>query len=231
MEVETRQAAQGHQGTAERQSLADRAYQQLESMIVTLQLQPGSIVTEGELGTLLGIGRTPLREAIQRLAAQRLVSTLPRRGLTISEINLADHLGVLETRKALDRLIASGAARRAMPDQRERLKEFAHLMEHAAATENLTEFMRLDRDLDLLMADASHNAAASHALGPLHTHCRRFWYWYRHQGDLPKAAELHEALILAVVEGNEEAAAAASDELLAYLEQFTRSAIDIYWTR
>jgi DNA-binding GntR family transcriptional regulator len=231
MEVGTHPALQRHQGTAERQTLADRAYQQLESMIVTLQLQPGSVVTEGELGALLGIGRTPLREAIQRLAAQRLVSTLPRRGLMISEINLTDHLGVLETRRALDRLIASSAARRAKPDERGKLKEYAHQMERAAATEDLAEFMRLDRDIDSLMAEASHNAAASHALGPLHTHCRRFWYLYRHQGDLPKAAELHEALIIAVVAENEEAAASASDALLGYLEQFTRSALDVYWAR
>ena len=231
MDVQTQPEVQRHQGTAERLSLADRAYQQLESMIVTLQLQPGTVVTEGELGALLGIGRTPLREAIQRLAAQRLVSTLPRRGLMISEINLTDHLGVLETRRALDRLIASGAARRANPEQREKLKEYAHVMEHAAATEDLPGFMRLDRDLDSLLAEASHNAAASHALGPLHTHCRRFWYLYRHQGDLPKAAELHEALILAVVEGSEDAAATASDALLGYLEQFTRSALDVYWAR
>jgi DNA-binding GntR family transcriptional regulator len=229
MEVETHSII--NLGAVEKQSLADRAYQQLESMIVTLQLQPGSVVTEGQLSALLGIGRTPLREAIQRLAAQRLVSTVPRRGLMISEINLTDHLGVLETRRALDRLIASTAARRAKPEQREALKEYAHLMEHAAAGEDLAEFMRLDRDLDALMAEASNNAAASHALAPLHTHCRRFWYWYRHQGDLPRAAELHEALIVAVVEGNEEAAAAASDMLLDYLEQFTRAALDVYWTR
>ena len=97
-------------GKQARQSLADRAYDRLEEMIATLELRPGSIVTEGELVERLGIGRTPLREAVQRLAAQRLVTTLPRRGLVVSEVNLTDHLGVLETRRVLDRLIAAERA-------------------------------------------------------------------------------------------------------------------------
>jgi DNA-binding GntR family transcriptional regulator len=197
-------------------------------MIVTLQLQPGAVVTEGELGARLGIGRTPLREAIQRLAVQRLVTTLPRRGLVVSEINLTDHLGVLETRRVLDRLLAAGAARRATPGERAHLKEYAAWMSEAARADNLAEFMRLDQEFDLLLAAAAHNHAASNAMAPLHIHCRRFWYFYRHQGDLPRAATHHAALIEAVVEGDEGRAAEASDVLIGYLEDFTRKALDLY---
>lgn len=215
----------------ERSSLSDRAYKQLEEMIVTLQVQPGAVVTEGELGAKLGIGRTPLREAIQRLAFQRLVTTLPRRGLVVSEINLTDHLGVLETRRVLDRLLAAGAARRATPQERLRLKEYAAWMTDAAGADDLTEFMRLDQEFDLLLASAAHNHAASNAIAPLHIHCRRFWYLYRHQGDLPRAAGYHAALIGAVVEADEERAAEASDALMRYLEDFTRKALDLYLNR
>jgi DNA-binding GntR family transcriptional regulator len=216
---------------AERSSLSDRAYGQLEEMIVTLQLQPGAVVTEGELGTRLGIGRTPLREAIQRLAVQRLVTTLPRRGLVVSEINLTDHLGVLETRRVLDRLLAAGAARRATPAERACLKEYAAWMSEAARADDLAEFMRLDQEFDQQLAAAAHNHAASNAIAPLHIHCRRFWYFYRHQGDLPRAATHHAALINAVVEGDEARAAEASDVLIGYLEDFTRKALDLYLIR
>jgi DNA-binding GntR family transcriptional regulator len=216
---------------AERASLADRAYRQLEEMIVTLQLEPGAVVTEGELGERLGIGRTPLREAIQRLAVQRLLTTLPRRGLVVSEINLTDHLGVLETRRVLDRLLASGAARRATPAERAHLKEYAAWMSEAARADNLAEFMRLDQEFDQSLAAAAHNHAASNAIAPLHIHCRRFWYFYRHQGDLPRAAAHHASLIEAVIEGNEERAAEASDVLIGYLEDFTRQALDLYLNR
>jgi len=215
----------------ERLSLSEKAYRRLEEMIVTLELQPGSVVTEGDLGTLLGIGRTPLREAIQRLAVQRLVATLPRRGLVVSEINLTDHFGVLETRKVLDRLIAMGAARRATPQQRTGLNQYKALMGKAARTDDLTEFMRLDQEFDQLLAEASHNHAARNAIAPLHIHCRRFWCANRHQGDLARAGKLHEALITAVVDGNEERSGDASDDLLQYLEDFTRKALDLYLRR
>ena len=62
------------------QSLTDRAYAELEEMIVTLKLAPGAAVSEAELSSHLGIGRTPIREALQRLARERLVVILPRRG-------------------------------------------------------------------------------------------------------------------------------------------------------
>jgi DNA-binding GntR family transcriptional regulator len=213
---------------AVRSSLADRAYAELEEMIATLELRPGSIVTEGELSARLGIGRTPLREAIQRLAALRLVTTLPRRGLAVSEVNLTDHLGVLETRRVLDRLIARGAARRALPQERERLGAFAALMEDAAAAGDTDRFMVLDQEFDQLMALACHNPAAVNALAPLHVHCRRFWYLYKHKEDLQRSARLHEELISAVVEANEERATRASDELMRYLEDFTRAAFELY---
>jgi DNA-binding GntR family transcriptional regulator len=219
--------SEGH----ERQSLSEKAYRRLEEMIVTLQLQPGSVVTEGELGLLMGIGRTPLREAIQRLAVQRLVTTLPRRGLVVNEINLMEHLDVLETRRVLDRLIASGAARRATPDQRSLLQEYAGRMGTAARRGDLAEFMHLDQEFDLLLAESSRNSAAGHAIAPLHIHCRRFWYLHRHQGDLARAGQLHEQLIKAVIEGDEQRAADASDVLLQYLEDFTRKALDLYLNR
>lgn len=208
--------------------MAERAYDQLEEMIATLELRPGSIVTEGELAERLGIGRTPLREAVQRLAAQRLVTTLPRRGLAVSEVNLTDHLAVLETRRVLDRLIATGAARRATPDQRDELRSYARRMEQAALAGNAGAFMLLDQEFDAAIARACHNPAAALAIAPLHVHCRRFWYLHRHQGDLLRSARLHESLIDAVARADEERAARCSDELMTYLEDFTRAAFELY---
>jgi DNA-binding GntR family transcriptional regulator len=80
-------------------SLTDRAYRDLEEMIVTLQLLPGSAVSETALSQRLGIGRTPIREALQRLARERLVTILPRRGIIVSEINVKSQLRLLEVRR------------------------------------------------------------------------------------------------------------------------------------
>jgi DNA-binding GntR family transcriptional regulator len=213
--------------TSARPSLADDAYIRLEEMIVTLELRPGGVFSEADLSRKIRIGRTPLREALQRLQAQHLVTTLPRRGVVVSDINIVDYLAVLETRRVLDRLVAAKAARRASPEQRGMLGHTAEAMGMAAARGDMAEFMRLDTGFDRLVESASRSAFALQASVPLHAHCRRFWYLYRHNGDLPRAAELHAALMKAVASGDEGRAGAASDALVDYLEEFAKTALDL----
>jgi DNA-binding GntR family transcriptional regulator len=212
---------------AARISLANEAYIRLEEMIVTLELQPGSVFSEAELSRKIRIGRTPLREALQRLQAQRLVTTLPRRGVVVSDINIVDYLAVLETRRVLDRLVATKAARRATPEQRTTLERTAEAMASAASRGDMAEYMRLDTAFDRLLEAASRSAFALQASVPLHAHCRRFWYLYRHNGDLPRAAELHGVMMHAVAAGDEDGAGTASDALVNYLEEFARTALDL----
>ncbi len=213
--------------TSPRLSLAEEAYVRLEEMIVTLDLPPGGVFSEADLGRKVRIGRTPLREALQRLQAQRLVTTLPRRGVVVSDINIVDYLAVLETRRVLDRLVAMKAARRASPAQRRMLEETAGAMQAAAAAGDMAEFMRLDNGFDRLVESASRSAFALQALVPLHAHCRRFWYLYRHSGDLPRAAELHAAMMRAVAAADEQSAGRASDALVDYLEEFAKTVLDL----
>ena len=220
-------ARSGDADHAGRQSLADEAYVRLEEMIVTLELRPGSVLSEAELSRRIRIGRTPMREALQRLQAQRLVTTLPRRGVVISEINIVDYLALLETRRVLDRLVASKAARRASPEQRNALEKIASGMVAAAGRGDMTEYMRLDTAFDRLLEEASRSAYALQASVPLHAHCRRFWYLYRHNGDLPRAAELHAAMMRAVARGSEPEAGEAAEALVDYLEEFARAALDL----
>ena len=87
-------------------TLTDRAYRELEEMIVTLQLSPGTVLSEQALAVRLKIGRTPIREALQRLARDGLVVIMPRRGIMVSEINVKLHLRLLEVRRVLERLMA-----------------------------------------------------------------------------------------------------------------------------
>ena len=114
----TRPGSKADSATDAGLSLADRAYSDLEELIVTLRLAPGSAVSEAELSQRLGIGRTPIREALQRLARERLVTILPRRGIIVSEINVKSQLRLLEVRREVERLVAKNAARRATPEQR-----------------------------------------------------------------------------------------------------------------
>src|SRR3979409_1663866 len=133
-------AAEAEDGT-----LTDRAYRELEEMIVTLQLSPGTVLSEQALAVRLKIGRTPIREALQRLARDGLVVIMPRRGIMVSEINLRLQLRLLEVRRELERLMASLAAERATADER---REFAAIAEAVLGGAEQCEdiaFMRLDQ--------------------------------------------------------------------------------------
>src|SRR5437588_8007786 len=97
------------------------------------------------------IGRTPVREALQRLAGEGLVTILPRKGILVSDLNPRNQLLVLETRRELERLLSRTGATRATKEQREQLLEIAHGMDRAAKTNDDIAFMRLDRELNRLV--------------------------------------------------------------------------------
>ncbi|MEC7536864.1 MAG: GntR family transcriptional regulator [Pseudomonadota bacterium] len=206
--------------------MSDQAYEGLEEMIVTLHLEPGAVLSEAELSEQLGIGRTPIREALQRLAREGLVLILPRKGILVSEINPGKQLLLLEVRRELERLLARSGAHRATDEERERFTEIADGMELAQRENDDLGFMRLDDALNKLIATAAHNEYANRAIGLTHGLSRRFWYvHYREAADLPVAARLHAKLARAIAGGDSAAAATASDELVDYVETFTRETV------
>ncbi len=208
-------------------SLTDQAYNQLEEMIVTLQLEPGAVLSEGTLSTQLGLGRTPIREALQRLAREGLVVILPRKGILVSEINPHRQLLVLEVRRELERLLARTAAIRGTEEERNRFLEIAEGMEQAAREADDISFLRLDYELNTLVSQAAHNEYTSRSMGLLHGMSRRFWYMhYKESADLPLCARLHAVLARRIAEGDPDGAAEASDKLVDYAETFTRATLD-----
>ena len=207
-------------------SLTDRAYGDLEEMIVTLRLAPGSAVSEATLSQRLGIGRTPIREALQRLARERLVTILPRRGIIVSEINVKSQLRLLELRREVERLVARSAARRASREERARFVEIARSFEKSAKKNDAVTFMRVDREFNELSVVAARNEFAAGAMGLVHSLSRRFWYiHYQQAADMPHAAKLHADVARGIARADEKAAAAASDRLLDYIAQFTRDTL------
>ena len=205
---------------------ADIAYDAIEAMICTLELQPGSPVVEAELADRTGLGRTPVREALLRMVSIGLIEPQPRRGLLVSGIDLAGHLDIIATRRVLDQLIASCAARRATAQQRDQIVQCAQQM-HAAAQAGLIDaYMRADHELDVVCHLASRNAPAVNCVEPLIVQCRRFWYAYQHAGDLTEGARAHLALAEGIATRDEAAAIAGADQLMDYLTRFARRIID-----
>ena len=208
-------------------SLTDQAYATLEELIVTLKLAPGSAVSEAQLSEALRIGRTPIREALQRLARERLVTILPRRGIIVSPIDVQNQLRLLEVRREVERLIARSAARRASAQERARFAELARIFEQSAKTNDETTFMRTDREFNDLCIVAARNEFGAGAMALMHSLSRRFWYiHYKQAADMPVTAKLHADMARAIAKGDEGAAARALDRLIDEIESFTRATVD-----
>ena len=198
-------------------SLAEQAYRLLEEQLVTLKLAPGELVAEKDLMDRSGIGRTPVREAIQKLSAQGLLQVLPRKGLMVTPVRRSDLGQIIEARRVMERLLVVKASERATPDQRQAIRLLASHIE--AVGSDLEAFFRLDQRLNELLEAACSNRFLVKALIAMHAQCRRLWYLHRKQLNLPRAVQLHSGLARAVADGNGAGAIRALDEIIATLEE------------
>ena len=203
---------------------ATRAYHALERMIVTLDLLPGSVVTEGALIDRLGLGRTPVREAIQRLAWEGLIEIRPRAGLAIAPLHPGDWVRVIDARRSLELLLARSAARFVTRNAADRFHASALAMRQAVMAADVLAFLQADKALDEALAFAADNPFAARVAAPLQSHSRRFWYRYNAETGLAESAEQHVALIRSILEGDEEGAAAEADRLMILLRAHAEAA-------
>jgi DNA-binding GntR family transcriptional regulator len=201
------------------QSLAETAYRRLEEAIVTLEIAPGSALTEAQLIALVGLGRTPVREALIRLSQHGMVEILPRKGVVVADINAIDVMAALDAREVLEKLVVSDAARRAGPSERIAIVDLAKAMRQAADHGDAAAYMRLDKQLDAAVASAARSPYASRAVEPLQALIRRAWYHFERQEDLAQAAQYHAVLAQAIAAADAQAAAQASDALMAHLRE------------
>jgi DNA-binding GntR family transcriptional regulator len=207
--------------------LSEQAHARLEEMIVSLELSPGSIWSEAELSAKLGIGRTPVREALQRLERDHLVKVLQRHGARITEINVVEQLLLLELRRELDRTIARLAARRSTQEERARLLEMAQRLESRTARgDDIGPYLRDHYEIKNFLAECARNPFVARAVMPCYAMSRRFYYLHhRRARDLAVATKHHAEVVRAVAMGDEKKAAAASDRLMDYVEEFTRATV------
>lgn len=196
---------------------ASRAYRALERMIVTLELAPGSVATEAALIERVGLGRTPVREALQRLAWEGLVDIRPRAGIGVAPLHASDWLRVLDARRGLEVVLARSAARFVWREAAAEFQRAALLMHNAVVASDVVGFLEADKALDDVMARAADNPFAARVAAPLQTHSRRFWFRYKADTGLAESAELHVGLIRAIVDGDENGAGLAAEHLMALL--------------
>ncbi len=210
-----------------RPSLATDAFRAIEEAIVTLELAPGSTWSEPALAARFGIGRTPVREAVQRLAAGHVVTIVQRHGIVISPIDLAVQLLVNETRRELERLIVRRASRRALADDKRALIAIAERLEAVGPKGDIRAFMHLQFDYKTLLSTIAANPFAAAALEPLHIFVRRFYFRFHSElDDLVLVTRLHASLLRSVATGEEDEAAMRLDILIDYSEQLTKRVLD-----
>ncbi len=209
-------------------SLTDQAYGQLEELIVTVQLAPGEVLSEATLAARLGIGRTPIREALHRLAREGLVVILPRRGILVSDINVQSQLRLLEVRRKIEEVMVTAAAKRADQAERDEFRRIAEGMLACAAAGNDLAFIRFDDQFNHLVAAACRNEYAANAAALMAGLSRRFWFVHNRQSaDVELAARRHADVAIAIADGDISGAEAASGRLMDYILDVTKSSIDI----
>jgi DNA-binding GntR family transcriptional regulator len=202
---------------SEAEPLSRQAYRRLENLIVTMKLQPGALVTEKQLIGLAGQGRTPVREAIQKLEWQGLMRVRPRVGLQVTEIIESDHSAIMQVRRQLEPAAAMLVAEHANEEQRTALLDCAKAMGAAAATGDIPGFLEADKRFDDILEEACPNRFLTLALAPLQTHSRRRWFSTASIERMDQSVTQHVGVIRAIRAGDVDGAQGAMETLLTYL--------------
>jgi len=157
-------------------SLADRAYVHLRDQIITTELPPGALLQETELMQRLGVGRTPVREALLRLKQDGFVTVIPRRGTLVSEIHLTDLAAIYEVRTTLESWEAGLAAERAT--EADRVEASALMRELRALTEGdgFPALLSLDRRVHRFVYGCGKNAFLAETIDRYHNLTLRILY-------------------------------------------------------
>ena len=155
---------------------ADRAYVDLRDRIVTLSLAPGTVLREDELMRDLEVGRTPLREAVKRLALENLVGVQPRRGTFVSPVEASDIENISEVRAELEGYAAELAAQRLDGDHRAAAEALLREVEQLAGSGDQDWLMRFDERIHRFTWQAAGNPYLEETLERYFTHSLRIWY-------------------------------------------------------
>lgn len=203
------------EATAQAGSLADRAYVAIRDLIVSLELPPGALIEERRLVESLGIGRTPVREALRRLSQEQLVEVFPRRGMFVTGVDVRDLARISEVRAALEPEAARLAAERATDAERDELAALSDEIKRGA------DLMGLDEQIHRAIYAAAHNHLLEKTLGEYYVLALRIWMIALDRAhDLEEAVEAHRDLLHEIIVGNGDRAA---DAMHAHVENFEQA--------
>ena len=196
----------------------------IERLIEQGDLKPGSMVSERGLMDLTGLGRTPVREAIQRLALNHMLRIHPNKGIEIPAISVEDQLSGLEVRRAVEVLAVELACNRATEKD---IAAIAALKSTLAGDFALHAYSETVRQTHALIIQAAHNPYLEALMVPLQTLSRRFWIMHvrDERAEITHGKRLHQDILQAILARDTQRAGAASLALNAYLVDFALSVV------
>ena len=184
--------------------LSQQAYQQIKHKIITLELEPNGVVDESLLREELELGRTPIREALQRLEREQLVNIVPRRGIFVTDIDLNDLNRLFELRIPLEALATRLAVQRGKPTHWEKM---AACLAEANPSIGNANLMEIDQRCHEIIYDAADNDFLQETAETLYTHAVRLWHYaLADVDDMQSAVLQHERMLAVMEEGDEESA-------------------------
>jgi DNA-binding GntR family transcriptional regulator len=175
------------------------AYERIQRMIVTLELPPGTVLTESALGARIGLGRTPIREALHRLAGERLVTIFPRRGLVVAHLDFPDIQQLFETRILVEGANAKRAAQRGSASDDVEISRLSEAVQAAEGEGSFAAFLDADRMLHLGVARVARNTFTEEVTRRLLT--LSAWLWHAHMardGIEPSDYASHDQIVAAI---------------------------------
>lgn len=189
-------------------SLSQEAYERIKQKIVSLELPPGEVIDEGRLQVDLGLGRTPIREALKRLALEKLVNIIPRRGMFVTDIGVRDLQHLFELRLELESLAARLAARRGTAEHwRDMAAALAALPPDEEQVDNET-MIAIDHACHKIIYEATGNEFLQDTLNTMYTLSLRLWYFGLTQmGSMRRAVLEHRGILAALESRNADLAA------------------------
>ena len=188
-------------------SLSEQAYKEIRRKIVTLAMPPGAVIDEAALQEELGVGRTPIREALIRLSQEQLVNVVPRRGTFVTNIGIADLQQLSELRIELEGLAARLAAQRGTDRHWQRMEAVLSSVQEDGMGSETDLLMSIDQSCHEIIYEAADNRFLEDTLNTLYALSLRLWYFSLHKvGGVPGAVRDHLAIMHALQAGDGEEA-------------------------
>jgi len=198
------------------QRASDQAYELLLERILDLRLPPGAVVNEQQLAAEIGLGRMPVREALARLAGDRLITVMPRRGNVVTGLSLHEGLDLFEARGSIECAVAGIAARRASDEDIAELRALITSADAARDDAQALAFLHHDHEVHCSLVSMAGNPLLQDAADRVLKHNLRFWRSYWSTRPAQHSTMLTHDKLLAALEARdpESAAAAMRDHIL-----------------